>query len=124
MTWRELVERLRAFPFFEPRQSDWTEAIYRHREPGMSRRTFLRAAGVAAATIALLPDSLALDEVLLDWSEPCGIDVAALDALLREVYLPLITAELNRTNPLMQLLSRDFDETPRGKFVVPLKVGS
>jgi hypothetical protein len=109
MTWRELVERIRSFPL-AARRSDWVEAIHRDREPGMSRRTFLTAAGVAAVTIAMLPEQLLLDEAMPALEETvCGVTLAELDALLAEAYLPHIIAMLNDQNPLLRLFERSSD---------------
>jgi hypothetical protein len=124
MTWRELVERLRSFPLAAQR-SDWAEAIHRTREPGMSRRTFLAAAGIAAATIALLPEQLLLDEPMPAFEETVfGVTWAELDALLAELYLPHIIRMLNDENPILRFMAMDVGERPAREFVVPLKVGS
>lgn len=120
MTWRELVQRLRSAAFFGLLPADRPLPAA---PSGVTRRQFLKVAGIAAATVALLPETLALDEPLVLEEFAAGISLADLDALLKRIYLPYITEMLNAESPILRLLN---DDRPRDgrPFVVPVKVGS
>jgi hypothetical protein len=118
MTWRDLVERLRSSMFLglkDPRPLPSAPS-------GVSRRQFLKVAGIAAATIALLPDTLALDEPLVLEEFAAGISLADVDALLTRIYAPLIMEMLNADNMLLRFMTKD-DSPLTDSFVVPIKVG-
>lgn len=118
MTWRALIDKLRASAFFGLTSGQPLPTAV----AGVSRRQFLKVAGIAAATIALLPEALALDEPLPALDAPVvGISLAEVDSLLCEVYRPLIMSMLNEPNSIMRFMAKD---EPDGRpVVVPVKVG-
>jgi hypothetical protein len=117
LTWRDLVNKLRSAMFF---------GLYTPKLPpvpsGVSRRQFLKLAGIAATVIAVMPELFVstLDEPI-DLDEPAhGISLSDLDAILKAVYLPAIVAMLNEDNHILKFMDRGYE---RGSFVVPVKVG-